>query len=258
MVGNATQDLGALGGIAGSAGVAIGQMGEYMVDAANSGDKIGDVLKNFGAVAGPIAGIAAAIQFVSAAMGAYKEMAAEAEARTTALADAMAAGGTAADYADMLRENVDALGEFNAASSEMFGELGVWADKAVNAIPLLGQAFGDAGEDIIDVSDRAGLSIYELGQIIEGGGQITGDFKKQLDAARDAGKITGGEYDALSEAMGKYGDSMEDAGPSGRTVRRRPGRSERHAQGSGSAGRPVEGVRHRLPDAHVRHQGRGG
>ena len=34
MVGNATQDLGALGGVAGSAGVAIGQMGEYMADAA--------------------------------------------------------------------------------------------------------------------------------------------------------------------------------------------------------------------------------
>ena len=34
MVGNATQDVGALAGVAGSAGVAIGQMGEYMADAA--------------------------------------------------------------------------------------------------------------------------------------------------------------------------------------------------------------------------------
>ena len=57
MVGNTTQDLGALAGVAGSAGVAIGQMGEYMADAAGEGEGFGSVLKNFGTVAVPLAAI---------------------------------------------------------------------------------------------------------------------------------------------------------------------------------------------------------
>ena len=67
-VGNSVQDLGAVAGLAGTAGVAIGQMGEYMVDAANSGDKMTTVLANFGKVAGPIALIAGGLQIVSSIM----------------------------------------------------------------------------------------------------------------------------------------------------------------------------------------------
>ena len=65
MVGNTTQDLGALGGVAGSAGVAIGQMGEYMVDAASDGDKMSKVLKNFAGIAVPIAAIGVAVQGIA-------------------------------------------------------------------------------------------------------------------------------------------------------------------------------------------------
>ena len=46
------------------AGVAIGQMGEYMADARASGEKFGSIIKNFAGMALPIAGIATAVQLV--------------------------------------------------------------------------------------------------------------------------------------------------------------------------------------------------
>lgn len=65
MVGNSAQDLGNLGGVAGSTGVAIGQMAEYMADARLEGEGLGSVLSSFGAVAAPIAAIGIATQIVS-------------------------------------------------------------------------------------------------------------------------------------------------------------------------------------------------
>ena len=61
MVGNATQDLGALGGVAGSAGVAIGQMGEYMADARAEGEGFKSIFKNFANVGAPIAAVSIAL-----------------------------------------------------------------------------------------------------------------------------------------------------------------------------------------------------
>ena len=52
MVGNTAQDLGQLGGVAGSSGVAIGQLSEYFVDAANKGGGLGAVLSSFAGPAG--------------------------------------------------------------------------------------------------------------------------------------------------------------------------------------------------------------
>ena len=104
MVGNASQDFGALGGLAGSAGVAIGQMGEYMVDAAADGDNLGQILRNFGKVAGPIALISGAIAIVTGLMGELNKRAQESAARTKEFGEAMK---TAADdstgLADVLR-----------------------------------------------------------------------------------------------------------------------------------------------------------
>jgi hypothetical protein len=74
-VGNTTQDLAAMGGIAGTTGVALGQMGEYMVDAKNSGEGLGSVVRNFAKVAGPIAAL-------SAGMLAFSQGAKQAKERT--------------------------------------------------------------------------------------------------------------------------------------------------------------------------------
>ena len=79
MVGNSAQDLGALGGIAGSAGVAFGQMGEYMADAASEGEGLGSILRNFAGVAGPIAAISVGVALVSREMEKNKRVAKENE-----------------------------------------------------------------------------------------------------------------------------------------------------------------------------------
>jgi len=74
-VGNASADLGELGGVAGTAGQAIGQIGEYATEALASGEKFGTVLANFGKVAGPIAAITLGIQGVVSVVGAFKKQA---------------------------------------------------------------------------------------------------------------------------------------------------------------------------------------
>ena len=81
-VGNTTQDIGQMGGIAGTAGVAIGQMGEYMADAAAGGEGLGSIMRNFGKVAVPIAA-------VTAAMWAFNKGAEQSKKRTEDLTDAI-------------------------------------------------------------------------------------------------------------------------------------------------------------------------
>ena len=141
MVGNATQDLGALGGIAGSAGVAIGQMGEYMVDASSSGDKLGDVVRNFGKVALPIAAIAGGIQLVTSAMNKGKE-AAEAHA--------------------------DGIERMTAAAEEGTGVLGALADQIDETGKLaftLGGGFDSSGIQVADLRenlDTLGLTMDDF------------------------------------------------------------------------------------------------
>lgn len=66
MVGNSVQDLGALGGVAGTAGMAIGQMAEYAAD--------GNLkLAGFAKVIGPMALIAAGVAGVSWVLGKLRE-----------------------------------------------------------------------------------------------------------------------------------------------------------------------------------------
>lgn len=68
MVGNSVQDLGALGGVAGSLGVAFGQMGEYAADAKLGGEGLVSSLKSMAGVVGPIAALGLAVQLLGTAM----------------------------------------------------------------------------------------------------------------------------------------------------------------------------------------------
>lgn len=66
MVGNSAQDLGALGGVAGTAGMALGQMAEYATE--------GNInMSGLAKVAGPMAGVTAAVIGVTWAVGKLKE-----------------------------------------------------------------------------------------------------------------------------------------------------------------------------------------
>jgi hypothetical protein len=72
-IGNTTQDLAGMAGITGTAGVALGQMGEYMSDAVAGGQSLSSVVGSFAKVAGPIAVLTAAVGAGMQAWQAYKE-----------------------------------------------------------------------------------------------------------------------------------------------------------------------------------------
>jgi hypothetical protein len=149
MVGNASQDLGALGGLAGSAGVAIGQMGEYMADAAGQGDKFGTIVKNFATVAGPIALISVGVGLASSALANMRKKSEEArkalEATSEALGDAVGTNEAAAESIEGVSGALGLLGEaLNEADpsnvdkmTAAMGALGLQARDAVGLIQTL-------------------------------------------------------------------------------------------------------------------------
>ena len=180
MIGNATQDLGALAGVAGSAGVAIGQMGEYMADATLNGQGLRSVVGDFVKVAGPVAALTAAIGVTSAVIGEFRRESEEAEKRTKALGDAMKdSADDSLGFAEVLREDEEALRSFTAATNDPLGTFGVGVDKLLEKIPLVGGVFTDAEADIISAMGRAGVSVYDLAKQIEAGGKIGGDVHQE-------------------------------------------------------------------------------
>ena len=109
MVGNTTQDLGALGGIAGSAGVAIGQMGEYMADARAKGEGFGSILASFGKVALPIAGIGIGVQLITSYFANANKRAKELQEGVENINEALAEGNrlaAASEFEQLFRDEL--------------------------------------------------------------------------------------------------------------------------------------------------------
>lgn len=211
-VGNSVQDLAQLGGVAGTTGQALGQMAEVLADAASKGGGFGPALSGIVAALGPIAAITAAVGIVTAAVQAFNKPAEDAAERTEALGEAMdKSGNDALGFADVLRENSSALQDFIADANDPLGGFGTAVDEAASHIPFIGDQFKEAGTNVIDAADRAGLSIFDLGKQIEGTGLTTQEFHNELQAAADAGKITGDEMRGVEEAIAKYGDSAKQA-----------------------------------------------
>lgn len=105
MVGNSAQDIGELGGIAGSAGVAFGQMGEYMADARAEGEGMGSIFKSFAGVAGPVAGLALATKVLGDVVSRFGESTKRTTDDVEAWSDALTEGGDAAsNYAEHLKD----------------------------------------------------------------------------------------------------------------------------------------------------------
>lgn len=169
MIGNSVQDLGNLGGVAGSAGVAIGQMGEYMADAAGSGEGLGSVLRSFGGVAVPLAGITFAVKGISDHFAAVKRDAEANTAQVESFAEALQEGATAAE----------------AVASAM-------ADAGKVTITI--------GGDTTDVTDRLG----RLGLTVEQYGKLVASGKPKIqawaDTMMDAGANTNDVKDILLTA----------------------------------------------------------
>jgi hypothetical protein len=215
VVGNSAQDLGELGGVAGTTGVAIGQIAEYAADAALGGEKLTSVLKNFALVAGPIALITAALGVVNGIMGEQKAKSEAAAKATKELGDAMrGAADDAVGISDSLRTNVEDLRKFNAEAGTFSGLLGEYFGDIGRYLPLVGGLVGDAGENftnLLPILDRAGVSFYDLGKAIKGGADPTEEWFGLLLDARDAGKITSKEVEALTQYIGQQSIAAGDA-----------------------------------------------
>ena len=194
MVGNATQDLGALGGIAESAGVAIGQMGEYMADAALEGEGMGSVIKNFAKVVGPVAAISVAIGVATAAVSAHKkaqqELAENVRQATEAFVDGV---GSVDDWREAIEEAFAAgtVDDALAFSEQIHSAL----EKALEPKQL---------EDLQIALADLGLTFEDLGSLAQTAAPAFGAF------AADA-LIAEGASEGMASALGPLVDTLGSA-----------------------------------------------
>jgi hypothetical protein len=162
MVGNATQDLGALGGVAGSAGVAIGQMGEYMADARAQGEGFGSILKNFAPIGGVIGGISIAMAAFSDIMSKMAKGQAATKAfdteRVEQFTDAILEGKNAAqDYSDALEETGEVLVATGTKGGPAWAKILPGVREITSSLGFMGK-FGKEIENIVPLLNKAGVS----------------------------------------------------------------------------------------------------
>ena len=194
MVGNATQDLGALGGIAGSAGVAIGQMGEYMVDASADGDRLGDVLRNFGKVAGPIAAIGVGIQIISTAMEGMRTE------------DAFNAG-LVEDFNAALREGQTIMSEIRDTATET-GQV-LFETGAFGGGGLLG--LGSQSKDLVNILRELGFTAEETLTILGDPRGSAERFRAQAEAMGFTVTDNTVKVRDAADGLDDYADAQEKA-----------------------------------------------
>lgn len=218
-IGNMSQDLSALGGIAGSSGVAIGQMGEYFADAAAAGDEsIGKIAKNFLTVAGPLTAATIAVSFLTDAFVKMQAAAAETKAfrreRVDAFVDALRdATVTAEELKDVLSTGGKGPGIFVRV-----------ADETRNADEAVEHLFGSLENFNAQVAKGiAGYDAWAAGLLaaqVAGGAteEQLAKLKIVLDDARDGSVNATAAVVAQSDGLGvvqeaaiAYASTIEDA-----------------------------------------------
>ncbi len=207
-IGNTAQDLGATAGLAGTAGVALGQMGEYMADAALSGEALSVVLTNFAKVAGPIAAITAVLGVVQGVMQSNEERAKAAAEATKQYGDAMdKSANDAVGLSDVLRDNTDKMHDFSGAATET-GE--ILKDVASN-IPLIGGLFKAPTVDVTQVLNEIGVGFFEVGKAISGNVHAWDDIHTKLDEFHDLGQITDDQLNQTTKFINEQRDAVKNA-----------------------------------------------
>jgi hypothetical protein len=206
MVGNSAQDLGQVAGVAGSAGVAVGQMAEYFADATLGAESFRSALTSMVAVAGPIAALAAVVEIISSAVQAFSDRNKTAADNTEMLTEAMREGGDAAEnYADALASSGKVLADvgdnkgYRDIQKGLFGML-----TQCGAVPfVVGQAgellglFGKKTEDVTKNLLDAGFTADTWAQAVAGGA----DAVAKTAAAMDANNISADEQDKILTAL---------------------------------------------------------
>jgi hypothetical protein len=201
MIGNTTQDLGALGGVAGSAGVAIGQMGEYMADAAGSGDSLGQIVGNFARVAGPIAAISIATALVSNEFNKAKKASEEFDKEVADLTKTLNDGSTLFEhYADVIKQT---------------GELKLNGDNILPAINDIGLSLKEATDLIDPKTTQAQFDAWVAGQQKVFAGTPQWDSLKEavlgMVGAREAAIRADEAHKATLEALGPQVNELTQA-----------------------------------------------
>ena len=199
MVGNSVQDVSALGGVAGSAGVALGQMGEYMADALGSGEKLGSVLTNFATVAGPVAALSVGIALATKAFAAMSRQGEETAKKTAEMTQRLLDQSGALDkLKDKLDPAADAYDAFASALDE--GDF----QRATAALGVLNGNVGDLGETIAGIRKPGNDFMQSL---LEQGG-VTKEYSKILADAINQGE---GMSDISNKISAAYVDQGVDA-----------------------------------------------
>lgn len=215
MVGNTAQDVGELGGVSGSTGVAIGQMAEYMSDARLAGEGMGSAMASMAKVLGPILALSAAVGVVGGLLDDQRRKAEESKQRVEEFGDAMqGAADDALGLAESLRENSERLTEFDVKAGDFGGLLRDNLADMAQSLPLVGGLVGDAAEqfnDLVPIMQAAGFSMYDLSKAIEEGGLIGQEWSTVLGEAYQTGKITEEQFIALTQAISQYGDEATRA-----------------------------------------------
>ena len=163
MVGNVSQDLGALSGVAGSAGVALGQMGEYAADAAFGGEKLSAALGSMVKVAGPIAAMAVVLQTFSTIMGGIKAEKAFEAALVKDFTAALKEGKTVAqDIYETLKETGELKFETGALGGGGMAGLG---SQTKDLIPIFEQLGFSTNEWLNMLDDPRGSAERMIAQM---------------------------------------------------------------------------------------------
>lgn len=211
MVGNSAQDLGALGGIAGSTGVAIGQMAEYMADAAFEGETLTAVAGNFAKVAGPILAIGAAVGVFQGVLSSLKSDEADAAQATKDLGSAFEkTHNWVLAATDVLNKQdwesyTNRVTNFGEAINETF------VGKALSKLPVFGSHFKQVTTDIVAGLAKVGLAQDDVAKTTEGNTIVNKDFEQSLLDGLKTGKLTEREYKDIEDAVHSYQIEVKDA-----------------------------------------------
>lgn len=215
MVGNSVQDLGALGGVAGTAGMALGQLAEY---GAEGNITLGGLSKFIG----PMLGIGAAVAGITWAMGKLgdAERRAKEEAQGMLTVQEALRDGKFSDAAVQLGKDwggtIDRLTELGFTTEEVIGHLTGQRDITAELNEIIRTTSAAYGEDFV------GRERYQNGMkdLTDNLGRATTAFAEQGDEMRHTDEQTAqidgslrkliGTSDATADAIGRVDRSAAD------------------------------------------------
>jgi hypothetical protein len=195
MVGNSVQDLGQLGGVAGSAGVAIGQMAEFMSDAALEGEGLGSVIGNFATVAGPIAALSIGIGLVTSAITSIQEKNKKIAEDSKAISEGIAQTFTAIDLSD-----VGTASDLLAQISANFIDTQDTAGRTLLALQELGIGFENLGATLAALDQGTAGRTQFFENFLATSDRVTGANAEVSKSIADL-IVNSESYDAIIDSL---------------------------------------------------------